>query len=72
MAHSIIYDQYTPGGPHSQITTVAAIVPSTLSQYAAGGVAEQMRVGVSGALVYNQRAAGGCAEQLRLAANALP
>jgi accessory colonization factor AcfC len=25
MAHSIIYDQYTPGGPHSQITTVAAI-----------------------------------------------
>jgi hypothetical protein len=72
MAHVVVYDQYAAGGPHSAITSVAGINPATLSQYAAGGVAEQMRVGVSAGLVYNQRAPGGCAEQLRVATAALP
>jgi hypothetical protein len=72
MAHTVTYDQYAAGGPHSAITSVAGINPATLSQYAAGGVAEQMRVGVNAGLVYNQRAAGGCAEQLRAATAALP
>ena len=61
---AITFNQYNPGGVHKQISDADTQGPgTTYSQYANGGVMEQLRV-VCGSPVLSQYTAGGVHAQL--------